>query len=569
MQRIRTLAGAAVRNQENHGNQARFLHSRVPFSRRRTTKEKALKAINKLYSFGDRQDKARRPSLDDIERLRLCADPEGLSLNRRDARAAQKYAPIFKLPGIVLDLDAEDSPHVRPFDKEKDGLQQQLKWAVAPLLDELKDQALLHQREFNTEAKAMSQAANRPLGAQAISDHDIFTIALLGAHLPPGEGENKTVAHVLRSREALRAHGVPQNILDRGSSETIPFMLHRQRLAAQRLNESASLHKDKDGDTDLKSFEYEVEKCQDLSSLRKVFPRVVSPTTADHVGSHSLDLICQRCIKLYHSPDLEKSNDQPANPRFQGFPKFVNNNIIYQLLSNRPLHPGMTVFGLQLASRNGIVPAVLQYLQICLSMGFIDTSTEEQAAVSLKVAHDILVALQQTDTVAIGTRQQLLKLLFGVDLGQNQPRPSLLGLNADFDRRENPERHRLRLQLLGQLGALRLLWRFGPGTDEAVLVDAFHRFVQLTFGVKGVDVTAMNDDIENDVVLDLRTMNMVDSHRMRVDMYNSASDTSEPNISERLSSQDIIAAFKEKQIGDAMRRFHALIRALIHRETRG
>lgn len=563
MQRIRTLAGAAVRTQGAHGNQTRFVHARVPFSRRRTTKLKAVKAIENLYSPRNRQGKASRPPLEDLERLLLIADPESLSLDRRDARAAQKYAPIFNLPGVVLDLDAEDSPHVRPFDKEKDALQQQLKWAVEPLLDELKDQALLHHREFTTEAEAMSQAANRPLGPQAISDHDIFTVALLGAQFPPAQGKVKTAPQVVRLHRALRAHGVPQNILYGGPSETIPFMLHRQRLAAQRLNESASLHRDEDNHTDLKSFEYEVQKCKDLSSLREVFPRVVSPTTADHVGSHSLDILCERCIKLYKAPDLEKSSDQPANARLLGFPKFVNNNIIYQLLHNRPLHPGMAVFGLQLASRNGFVPAVLQYLQICLSMGFIDdTPTEKQAAVSLKVAHDILVTLQQTDTIAIGTRQQLLKLLFGVDPDQNQPQPSLLGLNADFDRCENPERHRLRLQLLGQLGALRLLWRFGLETDEAVLVNAFHRFAQLTYGVKGVDVTTMNGDVETDVVSDLRTMNMIDSHRLRVDTYNSASDTSEPNISERLSSKEIIDAFQEKQIGDAMRRFQELIDAL-------
>lgn len=548
MHRVRTSlakAAAVIRNQQ----QARSFHSTTRFFVWRQSKYASINSIKELYDKAQQQRDSRDP-----DEAALPEDPDVVRLPERDKQTARKKTRILELPEIVLDLDAEDSPYVRPFDTKQDGLAQRLKWAVDPLLDELKEQALLHQRSFDAEAHAMAQAANRPLAPHAISDHDVLTVALLGAQVPPGT----------RTYEALRAHGVPQTTLDRGASETIPFMLHRQQLAAQRLTEDAN----KDDGTVTASFKAEVYQCKDLPTLRNIFPRVVSPASDNYLGLHALGLIGKQCVKLYPPHDLEeRPSSRPGHDRLLDFPKFVNNVVLGQLLRNRDVHPDMALFGLQLASRHSILPALLQHLQICLSMGFINESTKTHPAVSRKVAGDILTILQQTDTVAVGTRQQLLRLLFGVDPGRPRPPPSLLGLKVDLDRRQNPERHWLRLQLLGQLGALRLLWRCGAESDEEeVLVDAFHRFAQLTLGVKGVDITtttANDDDMANDAVLDLQTMGALDAHRMRVgrDNNDTISDPSSVpwSVSERLSSQDILAAFREKDISDAMRRFRELM----------
>lgn len=506
---------------------------------------RALNDIKRLFDEGEKLNRGLPASHDHDPLPEL---PQGAVIREGSGEAA-KYHPVFELPNVVLDLDAEDSPHVRPFNKE-DGLHQRWKWAHDPGLANLQTEARLHQQEFEVAAEAMSQAAGRPLGRQAISDHDIFTVAL---HDMREVGTASRPVH-----EMLEAHGVPQGTLRQGSSATIPFMLHRQRLAAQRLDENPPL-RSPDSPAVI-PFGQEVQECVTLNDLRRVFLHIASPSSANHVGSDGLDHIYKRCKELLQDLGKAKLTDHSVKDELTSFLGFLNNTTIYQLLRNIPLHPEMTLLGLQLSCDCGTIPSSLQYLQICLSMGFIGDHMESRMIISLDVARGILEALKQAGAIAIGTRQQLLKLLFGLDPDQEKLQSSLLGLDADLDRHKNPERHQLRLQLLGQLGALRLLWRCGTGSDETVLVDAFHRFAQLISGVEGVDITTTNDDIDNDIRLDLRTMNTVEAHHRQIYPHNNAPGTPGPAISELLSSEEILAAFKEQHIGDAVRRFNDLIR---------
>lgn len=547
MERIRKLAGAA-RN---------LNRPRSPFPQTHSKSSKGQKSPRNIkYINPLRYEKP--PDPNDDKRLSELA--EGVVVEEgHGPEAVTKYAPNFTLPIRVLDLDAEDSQYVRPFDEETDGLEQRLKWAVDPLLEELRSQAELHHHDFKKEAAAMSRAAKEPFGPQAISDHDIFTIALLEAPDSPVVSQGATHSPIRPLHARLRNQGVPQSTLNQGPSETIPFMLHRQRLAAQKLDEETrSLHRG--NAPKLTSFAEEVNRSRNLSEVRLLSQRISSPISAKHVGGQPVARLYQRCQSLYPLEDLEKTCDQPSTAEDGlAFLKFVNNSTIYCLLNGRRLQAGMTLFGLQLASRHGIMPSILQYLQIYLSLKNIQNAMRNHPAVSLQVTRNILVALEQTNNFAIGTRQELLKLLFGLVPNPSDQYPSLLGSPAEY-RKQDPERHQLRLQLMGQLGALRLLWRAGSESDDAALVDAFHRFAQLVSGVEGLDLTTTGDSTEADTALDVRNMNIIEAHRAQYTLHTSSSDTPESKTSERQPSEEIIAAFREQHIGDAMIRFRGLIR---------
>ncbi|KAF3770528.1 hypothetical protein M406DRAFT_354487, partial [Cryphonectria parasitica EP155] len=72
------------------------------------------------------------------KRYYLENSPRGTVVSQ--GRGSQKKTfPTFELPNLVLDLDAEDSPHVRPFDKKKDGPLQRSQWGYDPAVDEAEE----------------------------------------------------------------------------------------------------------------------------------------------------------------------------------------------------------------------------------------------------------------------------------------------------------------------------------------------------------------------------------------------------------------------------------------------
>lgn len=419
-----------------------------------------IRAINQAYLDRKEQSRSRTPPSRHGDEL-LSDAPEGVIIG--EVRKQSGWAPIFELPEVVLDLDAEDSPCTRPFDKQVDGLEQRLKWAADPLLEELRMQVPLHQREFKAEAEAMSLAARRPLGPEAITDYDIFATALLDADDSVEQGQPDLSTDQSRLYTKLRAHGVPQSIIDRGRSEIIPFMLHRQRLAAQNLDEHSPLIV-KAGACDWKvmSFQEELAQCRSLTDLRKVVPRIFSPSSAKHVGDNAVTQVYTRLTQLYPTEDLEKSVHQPvADPELLEFLKFVNNFTIHQLEHNKHVHAGMAWFGLKLSSRHGVLPSILQYLDMCLSEDVIGRGNIKNARKrwATLIARNILSTLQKTDEVAVGTKARLQQLLF-----VGNPRGStLLGWEPDS------EWHQFCLELKDQVEALHeaeLLMDEGQGSKE-------------------------------------------------------------------------------------------------------
>lgn len=484
--------------------------------------------------------------------------------------APNKYAPDFELPDVVLDLDAEDSPYVRPFDQRTDGKQQRFEWARDPLLEELMQDVPLHQREFRTEADAMRRSAKRSLGRGAISDHDIFAVALMGVRDYPRPQDAEAPAASITDARAwltmkLRAQGVPQLTLDQDPSAIIPYMLHRQQLSAQKLNPPPN------EDLNVMPVRLEAHKCRNLSELRSVYAHVLNPAAAKRISLHFFDHIYKRCEELYSRENPSEAIDNSESRKLADFLKFVNNTIILQLMSDRVPHSGMLLMGLRLACRFGSMTSILQYLHICIARGIEFESYKHNLLLTTTIARDILDSLSKTDAIAVGTRQQLLKLLFGLDVEQ-VPQQSLLGLgtqDGELSNEEQLERHKLRLQLLGQLGALRWLERLAcsrEGSDEITLIDAFHRLANVTSGVEGVDVNTGRNSTVDPLWHDLQTISKIEAHHLRIAQNDSYSDSPVSTASELISSEDIIAAFQERgYLPETIRRFLAPIENRIKR----
>lgn len=466
---------------------------------------------------------------------------------------------MFELPDVALDLDAEDSPYVRPFD-EQDAVQQRAKWGYDPVVPEVEQRVDKLRTGILKNAMNMRQmlaARHHPL---KISDHDVLSVALLGgnasASLADGEAVDEGVPRrndLLEYRDrAMHANGIPQVILDRDANTIIHFMLHRRQLASAS-HETTSTSSDGNTDTS-PTFEDASQRCEGIVQLERLCSNslsseheAISPASMDHVA-HRLE-------------DLKNTNPKRHT---QHALKLVNNFTMRLLSANADLSPSMSLLGLVMAANLRLLPAIMQYLHICLSQGFIGKS-EDKPEMLGEIGQGILEALERGDGSARGTRPELFTLLTGRTHAGSAVQPALFGSSVSSSA-EDLHTHHIYVQLLGQLGAYRLLWHsWKRGAEERMrhyepyYYAAFVRCAEVLRDAKsvaGLDCTTATGDLERDAELDLQAIDALDAHH--------ASSTSPKapyawHFEDPVSWDEISKVFESPGIHQAVARMNDLI----------
>ncbi|CAN8096278.1 unnamed protein product [Discula destructiva] len=442
------------------------------------------------------------------ERQSLSKYPAGTILHQGHAPRKANF-PIFELSDLVLDLDAEDSPHVRSYNEEKDGPLQDSKWGYDPAIADLKSEAASIKRSMSTDFRHSQASTRHPFHGRRLADTDIMAAALLVGSAPPDDPR-------LCQLKAETLHdGIP-SFARSHPGKIIPFMLHRQQLTRDAFrNPSRSTGV---GDAE-RAFRDAIDGCKHLTRLKKLCSRIDRPESGVEVSAGSIDHIHRRLLEFL------RAGGEEATP--EDVLKFVNNVTIKRLASNKDLNRSMTLFGLQLANRLDLLPCILQYLEICLSLGFITSRAEGLDLTRSQTAATILAALQRGNGTARGTRQQIFTSLTGQGGNGLASQACLFGL-ATTPRPRTPELNHLYIALLGETGASHLLrhyWRQlaqqrGALQDrqaeaEEVFMKAFLRCGQILVNVESsetnLDLTAGTGGIEQDAARDWRNVNLVDA----------------------------------------------------------
>lgn len=509
-----------------------------------------------MRRFGRRPGLPRRPPPEpqDQRRVPLARYPQGTTVTEGRGPTRRNY-PVFELPDVVLDLDAEDHPRVRPFDEESDGPSQEMKWGHDPAIPSLKEQVSKLREGMKKDHKAMRSArARSPFTSTQISDHDVFRIVLFG-------GSRVSAMLWLTSERpqpvrkcgselwlALRKNGIPSPILQLSANTVIPFMLHRQQLAIAALNDLSP----SEPPSHAEAFRAGLADSHDLYRVSKLCSRIDSPSSGVDISAESMDDVHSRLLHLLQAGYKRSSPEAIL--------KFLNNVTIKRLASGKDLSRSLTLLGLQLASSQEVFPSILQYLQITISMGFMDESDEATSLTRLQAGRAILAALERGEGMARGTRQQILTLLTGRSSEVSEPQPSLLGLDAD-DRQQRPDIFDLRLRLLGELGAVRLAWHQSQGHSGDVITKALHRGAQVLNSANGdfleTYLTTATGDVGEDAALDLQTINALDAFHT-----NRGSSIPKPSLSsleKHISAQEVKKAFDNPDLSQVMARFKEII----------
>ncbi|POS75712.1 hypothetical protein DHEL01_v205889 [Diaporthe helianthi] len=431
----------------------------------------------------------------------------------------KSHLPAFDLPDVVLDLDAEDSPYARPFN-EKDAAQQRAKWGQNPLLPEVEERVAQLEKDIIRDRNKMNHILAARYHPYKISDLDVLSVALLGGNATASsladhkdgavdqDGPRQDDALLRGRNQALDNNGIPQRIQARDANTIIHFLLHRQRQApVSHKTASASVNVNS-SDT----FENAVKHCKNLSFLKRLCLHSFSS------GHEAITPASMDCIAGWFT---DSKRNKPSRSYDQDALKLVNNLTMRQLSGNTGLSPSLSRVGLSLAANLALLPAIIQYLHICLSQGFIGGSTEDKPATLGAVGEGILQALKQGDGSARGTRLELFTLLTGRSLAGSTVQPSLFGSSLSSTEGD-PDTHEIYVQLLGQLGAYRLLWHsWNKGTETRMrrYIPVYHaalircaEVLRDANNVAGLDCTTATGDLERDAELDMHAIDALDAY---------------------------------------------------------
>lgn len=479
--------------------------------------------------------------------------PRGAVIETRQA-PRKTNSPTVVLPDVLLDLDAEDSPHVRPF-QERDAQTQRSQWGYDPAVDSAVEFVKEMKKLSADGLRKMHEAEEHPSSETHISDHDIMTVALLGGsnvlnmlrkdEAPPGE---RTIM-----RRAIRKNGIPDPILSLDANRVLPFLLRRQTQASAALRDLAQRAEESTkGRRQYALFKRDVKRCPNLSSLKKLYSHNDSPKSGLDV---SADI-----TKLVHECLLSMVQSAEDNSTIEDILKFVNNLTIKSLVADKEIARRMTLFGLQLSSLLGLLPCILQYLEICLSMGFIAHDTEGVAKSRFQATQALLSALKGGDGAARGIRPKIFTMLTGRDTSNSEVQPSLLGLAMEGGGQVS-EISELGVRILGELGAVRLLWHHRSGADDELLGQAFLRCAQLLGGVKDgglkVDFVTTTGEVGRDAVLDFQTVNAIEASYIA--RHRRLPKPSLSRLEKRISKKEITDVFRQTDLSEAMARFKTLV----------
>lgn len=471
--------------------------------------------------------------------------PRGVILKEKNKRTKRKF-PTVELPEIVLHLDAENSPYVRPFD-DTDAAEQQALWEDYPDNDEVLARTSKLVKDIVRDDNMMYHQTTKPNPVRSISDYDIFAVALVGGSAVSSSLENFRLQQRPGQRlrpitiSSLVMNGIPERILAGDANKVIPFMLNRQQRARDKEARSKEARSQKNA-VSFEAFKLSLGHMKHLSQIRKLCSARTSASEKIWTDQAAIDHMVQTMRSM------------PPQP-LEDVLKFVNNFTIRQLSEDIGLNASMSLYGLEIASRLKLLAPIVQYLQICLSQGCIG-SDGDSAEVLETVGRGMLVALEHGQGTARGTRPELFALLTGRSLDNSEPQPALLGLKR-LQRQEDARVHLVYVRLLAELGALRLLWYAWREDLEAADVTTFIRCVEVLSIAKGdasVDYTTVTGDTEKDAYLDLWAINSLDAYHASVTRASYSS-----KFADSLSHSEVKRALKSADIHQAMARFGELI----------
>ncbi|KAI1646343.1 uncharacterized protein F4817DRAFT_340569 [Daldinia loculata] len=348
-------------------------------------------------------------------------------------RKKDNYQP-FEAAELILDLDAENSPYVRPYSKSSDGeplppgrhRERELR-PVRKFVAGLNKLSREYQLQF-------ADTASNKFNIWRITNYDILSVALRNT---PVTRRSCGDHHVIDENSIFDQNGIPHYILN-SPSKTIAYMLHRQKIS----------HRLEPTQDDLIQFRKAVKACRDLDQIERVIMGVIRTPLGRWLIAHSTNAIGRACVDM--------AGEMPPEQMLT----FLNNLIIL-LEPEKPEIPPLFLYGAILASvRCGVFDVAQRYIRMAKDGG-VDFNAWLVAGILNVLETNILEELTTSSAIQKYPTYPLLaiySLLTGQIQGEKTPQPSLRDFISSSTIQgvsQGPY-----IACLARLGAFRTMWHF-------------------------------------------------------------------------------------------------------------
>ena len=460
---------------------------------------------------------------------RLCAAPHSIRHDQvrfagtREWRRRRRLSPgdplrqtypTFEFPEVVLDLDAESSPYARSV-SEKDWQREVEKYEVNSAV-EYGSQRIAELRQENSKAhELMKNTTKNRFNPWQVSDMDVLSVALDGAPRRQSSSdaaspEFNRVRRDILSR-VLHRNGITERITSQDDTKVIHFMNHRQALALDSNPWPAGYGKDED----VQSLDAALQHYPNFRQMQRLVLRFAQTP----FGCWLITKCGERISDLCHKAQ------EDGTATSEEILIFLNNLTINLQSRKVDISKALCVGGLRAASAAVQPTAAAHYISLIRDPGSVLSAEDIQGALG-----SFLAALSRDHIEKYGLgaradiRSEILTLLTGRSLTSYVPQTSLratIGNTAQFG-----SAYSSYIVLLGELGALRMLWHewkqwpgieggLTPQSKVPLFADALiqcatslqHRGA--AFDQEGYNT--ITGDIEQDAALDLKCIRSQDT----------------------------------------------------------
>ncbi|KAI8966875.1 hypothetical protein F5Y11DRAFT_308417 [Daldinia sp. FL1419] len=356
--------------------------------------------------------------------------PKDRSVRRRQRK--QYYIPV-EATNLLLDLDSENSPFVRPFDENIDGRPMSVR------------DHILQQREPVQKLVRKLEASNKSYETNwnhtkkdkfsnwRITDYDILSVALRGAP----NIKHSHHDYVISETNIYDRNSIPYYILH-SPSKTIAYMLQRQKMANSR-----ELTRD-----DLNGFRSAILQCRSVIQVEQKITNMVRTPTGRWLVSHSTDVIGKACL------------DKAPASASKKMIAFLNNLFVVLEGEKAEISPFLLRCAIRAATQCAAPDMVQKYIVMGRGSN-LDLDTKELLDIFYMLGRCMDQLAEDTTSSYFSKNPTYLMLsiyglLTGQRLGDSERQPSLRDLIPHDAMQE--QYHKLSLSLLARLGAFRTIW---------------------------------------------------------------------------------------------------------------
>ncbi|KAI0115099.1 hypothetical protein F4814DRAFT_448932 [Daldinia grandis] len=343
----------------------------------------------------------------------------------------EKYQP-FEATELLLNLDAEKSPYVRPYREKRDGK------PLSPERHKERELRPVHTliagiNKLTKEYQLISaDTASNKFNIWRITNYDILSVALRN---PPVTRRSHNDHHVIDENSIFDRNGIPHYILD-SPSKTIAHMLHRQRIS----------HRIEPTQDDLTEFQKAVKACRDLDQIERLIMGVIRTPPGRWLVAHSTNAIGRSCVDMARETPPEQ------------ILAFLNNLIIL-LEPEKPEIPALFLHCAILASvQCSVLDVAQRYIRMAQDNG-VDFDVWLVAGILNALETNSFKELTTPSVIQKNPKHHLLAiygLLTGQVLGGKVSQPSLrdfISGNTIQSACQAPY-----VSSLARLGAFRTMW---------------------------------------------------------------------------------------------------------------